>query len=231
MTTLPLPMPMSRPAGLRPLLKRAFPKLALYRRVLRVLVDDESSYLHQTGWLRSLAEQRPVDAHGNPLPWMNYSVVRFLQERLHGELDLFEYGSGFSTGFYAERVRSVVSVEYDPGWVAQLRPTLAANVELIEQPQDIDGDYCRTILRTGRRFDVVVVDGRDRVHCVEQAFRCLSERGVVLLDDSQRERYRPAFELAVAQGFAMLSFEGLKPTGQEIDRTTLFYRLGNCLGL
>jgi hypothetical protein len=78
---------------------------------------------------------------------------------------------------------------------------------------------------------VVVVDGRDRVNCVKQAVSALSPRGVILLDDSQQDKYQEANEFAAAQGFRALDLEGLKATGKGLDRTTLFYRDGNCLGI
>lgn len=64
----------------------------------------------------SLAEGRPVDSVANAIPWMNYNAIEFLDERLNKNLTLFEFGSGYSTYFYASRVKAVVSVEYDDRW-------------------------------------------------------------------------------------------------------------------
>lgn len=212
-------------------LKRRFPQQHLRYRAYRLLLADPQSFLYTSGWMQSLALGHPADAAGQPVPWMNFQVVQLLAERLRPEMHLFEFGSGFSTAFYAQRVATVCSVEYDLGWAQRVRATAPANVTVIDCPQDVDGAYCRTVARQGRRFDVVVVDGRDRVHCVQQALACLSEAGVIVLDDSQRERYQSAFEQLQAAGFACLSLAGLKPTGNGVDQTSLFYRPGNCLGL
>ena len=68
-----------------------------------------------------------------------------------------------------------------------------------------------------------------RVNCIKQSIKVLSERGVILLDDSQRDRYQEGINYAKENGFLTLEFESLKPAGYEIDRTTILYRKENCL--
>lgn len=215
----------------RRVLRALFPEMALHYRAYTSLIRNENSYLHATGWMESLRESKPTDLHHDPLPWMNYPVIQLLDSRLRGDQRLFEFGSGHSTHFYARRVRCVTSVEHDEGWFRTVQAQLPGNVELLFREMDIDGDYCRAIAGAGNGFDVVVVDGRDRVNCIRQSIPALSPRGVILLDDSQRERYREGIEFAREQGFRTLDIEGLKATGLGIDRTTIFYRDGNCLGL
>lgn len=218
-------------ASAKQLVKNMFPKYATYWHVGRILVENQHSYLHTSGWLRSLAEQKPVSEDGNALPWMNYAVIALLQERLNGRLDVFEFGSGYSTIFFAERVRSITSVEYDQAWFELIGKRVPTNAKIVFCANDVDGQYCRTIGTTGRQFDVVVVDGRDRVNCIRQSIASLTERGVIVLDDSQRERYQEGIDHAKSLGFSALPFEGIKPNGTELWRTTLLYRAGNCLGL
>ena len=65
-------------------------------RFLRLRTHGQS-FLNSTGLARSFRENRPVDKNGEPLPWLNYSLIRLLDERLNKSLRVFEYGSGFST--------------------------------------------------------------------------------------------------------------------------------------
>lgn len=211
-------------------LKKAFPQYYHYK-AYRLLVADPNSYLHQTGWLKSLEQKRPTGGDGAEVPWMNYPVVSFLQNRLTRNLDLFEFGSGYSTSFYARLVHCVTSVESNEAWLELVKKRVPENVELIYKPDDTDGEYCRTVHLSRRKYDVIIVDGRDRVNCLRQGVEALSDRGVILLDDSQRKEYAAGISEARAKGFLALAFEGLKPAGNEIDRTTIFYRRNNCLGL
>jgi len=162
---------------------------------------------------------------------MNYAVVAFLERRLNKTLSVFEYGSGYSTLFYARRVRNVISVEYDQAWIASIGPRLPPNASVLFVPDDVDGDYCRAIARSGDSFDVVVVDGKDRENCVKQSMQALSSRGVIVLDDSQRAKYAPAIACAQENGYLTVDFEGLKPTESSWFRSTILYRRENCLGL
>lgn len=197
----------------------------------RRLVGRRGSFLYETGWMRSLRDGQPCRPDGSPIPWMNYAVVALLDERLQGDLDVFEWGSGASTLYFASRARSVTSVEHDPAWYDRVSRGAPANVRVLLQACDTDGAYCRAIDREPRRYDLIVVDGRDRVNCLMHGLAALSERGVILLDDAQRERYAPAIDHARGLGFRALPLEGAKPLGNRVRRTVLLYRPGNCLGV
>lgn len=216
---------------LKKLIKRLFPVPYLHYMVYRRLIADKSSFLYSMGWIRSIWENKPLDADGNVVPWMNVPVTKLLEERLTPDLKLFEFGSGYSTLFYAARVKSVCSVEYDKGWFDILKPQLPESVTLIFQEKDVDGKYCRSIASTGNQYDVVIVDGRDRVNCVKQSIAALSARGIILLDDSQRDYYQDAIEFAKSHGFKSLTFEGAKVINVESCSATIFYRAGNCFDI
>jgi len=219
-------------------LKNAFPKAFTYyreKRLLRqayeILIKNKESFLYLTGWMNSLSEGKPVDVTGNQIPWMNYQIVTLLENRLRSDFHLFEFGSGFSTVFYASLVKSVTSVECNQNWFQKIRKTIPENVELVFKNKDIDGQYCRVISEAQKEFDVVIVDGRDRVNCIKQAIEALSPRGVILLDDSQRKRYQEGISYAKERGFRALSIEGFKATGLELDETTILYRNENCFDI
>jgi hypothetical protein len=189
------------------------------------------SYLHVTGFLNSVGQNKPCDLEGNPIPWMNYNALSFLQKRLNKDITLFEYGSGYSTTFYANLVSKVISVEYDKTWLDKIQNTLPDNASLIFKPLDYEGDYCHAILSTSMLFDVVIIDGRDRVRCAKNAVKALTDRGVIIFDDSQREKYQEGFDFLIEQGFKQLDFEGLKPNNHKLFRTSIFYKNNNCLTL
>ncbi len=205
----------------------------LFRRfvVFYKLVVGRKSYLSTTGWFESLKRGRPSKPDGSEIPWMNFQIVSFLEDRLKSDFTFFEYGSGFSTRFWADRVDHVTSVEYDENWYKAVRNKIPQNVTLLYRKDDSDGAYCRTISETEERYDVVIVDGRDRVNCVEQSLHALTDRGVIVLDDSQREKYHEAITIARVNGFRALDFEGLKPAEFTNHRTTILYRDNNCLGI
>ena len=71
--------------------------------------------------IESLKRGYPCRSDGDEVPWMNYSIVSILNDRLRPDMKLFEFGSGYSTLFYAKRVNRVASVEYDRGWFDRMQ--------------------------------------------------------------------------------------------------------------
>jgi hypothetical protein len=128
-------------------------------RKLRSLVSfGIKGYLAETGWLRAFDEKAPVDADGSPLPWVTYSFIDFIKDRLGRELLVFEYGSGNSTFFYAEKVKKIVSVEHDKTWYERIKREMAGNAELIWCELHRGGDYCRMAAMRNDKFDIIIVD-------------------------------------------------------------------------
>lgn len=181
--------------------------------------------------MRSLVEKSPQDGNGDAMPWMNFSIVELLNERLSDDQELFEYGSGYSTQYYAKRVKSITSVEYDEHWYKEIKLGLPSNAKLLFQALDQDGDYSSSISKQSKDFDVVIIDGRDRVNCFKRSLAKLSPTGVIILDDSQRDRYAEIFEIAQENKLRVLNIAGLKPTGTARDQSSIFYRSDNCFNI
>jgi len=201
------------------------------RQLHRQLSRRAIPFLLETGWISSLVGGESVDSDGLPIPWLTYPAVAFLARRVRPEMHVFEYGSGNSTVWWSGRVNSVTAVEHDPAWVQRVRARLPANAHVDHVPLDVDGDYCRSVHLGATRFDVVVVDGRDRVNCGLQAVEALEPGGVIVWDNSDRRRYGPGLNALAGQGFRRLPFVGLAPLGSSASETSILYREGNCLGI
>ena len=211
-------------------LRKYFPRLVVFFKGMSLLYEKRS-YLKESGYLESAIKYMPIRQDGSPLPWMNYSIISFLEQRLSKKLTLFEYGSGNSTLFFSNLVDSVVSVECDRHWYEYVVKTMPENVELILcDPFDVE-TYSKIIQQQGKKFDVVIVDAEDRVNCLLNAQECLTEKGVMILDDSKGEGWHSVIEQLQKKGFKKLDFEGLKPGRTRGYRTTIFYKTDNCMGV
>src|SRR5690606_6249268 len=153
---------------------------------------------------------------GNPVPWIAYPAIALLDERLARGMSLLEFGAGYSTLFFMQRVARVVSIEHDLEWLGRVRARVDANVELVAAPRDPAADYANALGARPDRFDVVLVDGIHRNEAFEAGLARLGPSGVILLDDSQRDRYAPAFAAARAAGFRHLHLEGPKPMSVDL---------------
>ncbi|MFZ4668397.1 MAG: FkbM family methyltransferase [Microthrixaceae bacterium] len=212
---------MPAPAQIRRLMKRIPGVDAVHM--------GRSGYLAQVGWPRSRREERPVDGDGRTIPWFTYPAIDFLSDRLPPDASVFEWGAGASTRWFAERVATVRSCEHDAGWYATVTVSLAANASVALHPVDSD-EYVNEVARHGP-LDIVVIDGRRRNECAAATVEALSERGVIIWDNSERESYRPALQRLADQGFRRIDFTGPHPCVSARGATSVCYRDGNCLGI
>jgi hypothetical protein len=203
------------------------------RKRLRVLLsfNNKGGYLDKIGWFNAFENKEPLDEYSNPIPWVTYSFIDFIKERLIRKHLVFEFGSGNSTYFYAQHAGKVVSVEHDRTWYSKLYKTIPENAELIFCELVRDGDYCRTPARIKKFFDIIIVDGRDRVNCCIQAVNSLTENGVIVLDDSERDLYKEGISFLISNGFKQLSFSGISPGLFYRKTTSVFYKPNNCLDI
>lgn len=201
------------------------------RRLRTLLSFNDKGYLDEVGWFNAFDTQSPIDQDNNPIPWVTYSFIDFIKGRLKKEHTVFEFGSGNSTYFYSKYAGIVVSVEHDKAWYDKILNTKPDNAELIFCELVRDGDYCRVPQKLEETFDIIIVDGRDRVNCCRQGVKALSERGVIVLDDSEREAYRDGISFLKQNGFKELSFSGISPGLFYRKSTSVFYRPENCLNI
>jgi hypothetical protein len=186
-------------------------------------------YLFDEGWVLSFQKKEVVDAAGNPKPWLTFTATQFLKEKLNNTLELFEYGGGNSTLFWAGLCKHVTTVEHDREWYESLLIKKPGNVQIYFQELKYDGDYCRYPNSLNKKFDVVIVDGRDRLNCCKASVACLSDVGIIVLDDSLRDNYQEAFTHLAALGFKWINFWGMEAFYTHRTCTTVFYKEKNCL--
>lgn len=195
------------------------------------LAQQMAPYLLETGWIESRRLRRSVDRDQRPIPWLTYPAIDFLAERVTGGMSVFEFGSGYSTLWWAERAARVTCVEHNPDWAEEVRSMMPPNVDFNHVALEPDGDYCHMARAKRKSFDVIVVDGRDRVNCALRSVDSLSPDGVIVWDNSDRRRYAAGVAALRKRGFRQLKFRGPTPIDTWVAETSVFYRARNCLGL
>jgi hypothetical protein len=188
-------------------------------------------YLHDVGYFESLRARLPIDREGAPIPWITYGSAMLLADRLDPQWSVFEWGSGNSTLWWAPRVKSVVSCEHDKMWYERMRDKVPSNVKLKFIELNPAGEYCRASQSYSAEFHVIVIDGRDRVNCARNCISALRPDGVVVWDNTGREKYQEGCDFLTTSGFRRLDFRGLTPANRHSDCTSVFYREDNCLRL
>jgi len=189
----------------------------------------KGGYLFDVGWTNSIISGNIADKLNNPVPWVTYPFIGFIGERLNHSIEIFEFGCGNSTLYYAPKVARVTTVENDRSWFDKIKTAMPANVQLFFCELVYGGKYCKFAAETGTKYDVIIVDGRDRVNCCINSITALKPEGVVVLDDSERTQYQSAHDFLRNNGFRKIDFWGTAPAVNYLKCTTMFYRDNNCL--
>jgi predicted O-methyltransferase YrrM len=144
---------------------------------------------------------------------------------------VLEFGAGGSTVWFAAHGAAIVSFEHDPKWhrlvSARLKGTPNVSIHLRQVPY-----YPEIDPLPDRSFDIVLIDGRDRVECVRRARTKLVADGLFVVDDIKRigtaENPGRYFEmLSLLSGWERADFRDEPPNrrGTAIFRRTRPYEL------
>lgn len=185
-------------------------KLAEHNRALRIL--------HEQGWQRSKAEYAAIDKDGQPIPWITYPAIEYLNQLDLTKKRILEWGSGNSSRYFAARCSEIISIEHNKEWFDSIQSTLAQNQKLFFSPLETYASFPQTL---GLKFDMIIIDGMLRKECVDACFDLLSEGGLILLDNS--ERYPDMCETIRNKSFFQIDFHGFGPINEYTSVTTLFF--------
>ena len=98
----------------------------------------------------------------------------------------FEWGSGRSTVWLAERISSLVSVEHDPSWYGRVSTQLKMKgLENVEYHLCVDAQNYSTLAGKfcSESFDFCFVDGETRDDCALNAIPLVKPGGFVIVDN------------------------------------------------
>jgi predicted O-methyltransferase YrrM len=146
---------------------------------------------------------------------MNNEEIVDLVTYINRDTEMLEIGGGNSTIFLSKIVKKLVTIEHDENWSRTIKSEMeksnfSSNWELhvvkpnwnqlhpfspAEEGQFIN--YTNFILSLpDEQFDVILVDGRDRVQCVKNSISKLKKNGVLLIHDFwNREKYHSILDL------------------------------------
>ena len=184
----------------------------------------EKNVIAKYGYVKSLALNRPVDSNDNPIPWYTYPAIEFLEEFDMSDKRVFEFGSGYSSYYWASRARMCVSVENNHEWYENINSLKSDNQEILFQSDK--NKYADSILDYDEKFDVIIIDGRWRDLCAQNAIKCISNEGIIVLDNSDRvnwdDEYKKATEYMDSLDFIRVDFKGIGAIGQYAWVTSVY---------
>ncbi len=174
------------------------------------------------GLWRSAKVRMAVDARGAEIPWYTYPAIEYLSSFDFKDCDVFEFGSGNSSVFFAGRARSVCSVEDNQKWFEVVSQRKRKNQMIIYRADETG--YVKTLPEQGKLFEIIVIDGNWRKRCVDEAIKCLKDGGMIVLDNSDRMIEKECGRLLREQGFIQMDFSGFGPINSYCWSTSVFMK-------
>lgn len=187
----------------------------LEHRGLLQRLDQSATRSTRALWLRSLLSVMDFDDFTKlDLPWWTFAASAEVQEFLsqRPQARVFEWGSGSSTVWLAQRSESVTSIESDASWAQRVSASVPGHVAILTPTiplarrdtkvrskrwgyRSLDfSAYVSAIDALPGDFDLIVIDGRAREACFARALPRLAEGGTIVFDNTNRRRYRRALE-------------------------------------
>lgn len=172
------------------------------------------------GFIKSVEQNKALDSNSNVLPLYTYPAIEYLLQFDYSEMNIFEYGAGYSTIFWMERAKRVVSIENDKSWYESMKARVNERVSLQFEPgpnfpgriNDGDGDS---------RFDVIIIDGSGyRYDCAVEATGRLAAGGMIILDNSDWHHHTA--EYLRTRDLIQIDMTGFKPAEPYASTTSLF---------
>lgn len=196
----------------------------------KLLTFRDFGYLKELGWFNCLKTGDHLNEKGEHIPELTYSFIKILDERLNRSMSVLEFGIGFSSIYYSKKSKKLLIFETSEEWAKKIGKQLEDNSK-IEMVTDLQ-DSINAVENLDEKYDMVIIDSDPKVRneFVEPALKALSERGVIIFDDSHRDEFRKGMEILENHpDYKKIDFYGISPGSFNERSTTVFYRTNNVL--
>lgn len=174
---------------------------------------------------KSMKENACVDKEGNPIAWYTYSSIEYIKQLDFSDKRVFEFGSGNSSLFWADRVREITSVEENEEWYESRLASKKENMKLLYEEND--EKYSNSIMNEEGDFDVIIVDGKVRDKCCQSALKKIKGNGLIILDNTdwclKIEEIGRAVEILKKADLIQVDFCGPGPINDYTWATSFFF--------
>lgn len=210
-------------------INKAYPDLKLLDEVnlglesFQKIAKNIETLLYKHGQLKSFQLGESVDDFERPIPWITYPALEFLTQFDFSNLDIYEFGSGNSTLFWADICKTVSSVETEKEWYEKTLRLKPSNVKLTYFDNMVD--FSESILKENQFFDVIYIDSiRYRYEVVLRSIKKLKDGGIIIFDNA--DWYPNSVKLLRDEEFLEIDFHGFGPINGYTWTTSIFFREG-----
>jgi hypothetical protein len=175
----------------------------------------------ECGQIKTIKYWQCIDKYGNSIPWFTYAAIDYLAQLNISEYSIFEYGSGYSTLYWMNRAKEIVSIEHDKKWYEKIKLKIKNNVMYLlkEDPEE----YINAILNFDKKFDIYIIDGKWRGKCAKKVLEHIDLYGGVMVIFDNSDWYPKTIEfLRNTLDWIEVDFHGFGPINDYTWTTTIF---------
>jgi hypothetical protein len=192
------------------------------------LLPRETNFLLTSGWIQSISQGKPSNANNEPVPWLTYPAIDFLDSIIDSDWSVFEWGSGNSTLWWSKRVRQVQTIESDLNWFQEVQTRLPDNAQISHYKSE--EEYSKSIHKFDDNcFDVIVIDGDFRNKCAQECINKLKKDGIIVFDNTDGMEFNEGVLFLQSNEFYRIDFWGMIPSYLYKNCTSIFSKNLNVL--
>jgi len=133
------------------------------------------------------------ERNGLIMPWLNKDCLDYIKTLDMSAWDIFEWGTGYGTIWWSNFVRNMVTVDHSVMWNRSIQQQVNGTNITFKIKKLIrckSSEYTNAINEDLKKYDCIVIDGRNRDLCGRTVIGKLNTNGIIILDNSERLRYR-----------------------------------------
>lgn len=172
------------------------------------------------GQFQTIKKWSCINSSGQPIPWYTYPAIEYLDHLDFSHMNVFEFGSGNSTLWWANKAKKVTSVEDDEKWYDQI---LLSNHFIHDKVQYLFKKNNEYISSLSDEANIVIIDGTNRQECAEHLLNNYNKENlfVVIFDNSD---WYPATIQKLRENlkWIQVDFHGFTPINNYTSTTTIY---------
>jgi hypothetical protein len=198
--------------------------LNIFSKLLPLSVKKQLVNFHilavKYGQFKTINGRACVNSDGERIPWYTYPAIEYLNNIDFSQKIVFEYGSGNSSAYWANKAKTVFSIEHDKDWYDKIKNDLAENqsIDLSEN----ENSYLDAINRISDKIDVIIIDGIHREKCAKLVKDHISDNGIVILDNADWHKETSRY-LREELDLIEVDFHGFGPINAYTWTTSIFF--------
>ena len=132
----------------------------------------------------------------NPEPWLTFTAIDFIRERLKKGLQVLEWGTGSSSLWFAQHECLVTAIEDNEDWANIIKGMESENINIMVKK--LQSDYVKPKINF-TAINIFLIDGIYRNECASYLVKLInsgdiSAGSMIIFDDTSRLEYQESVQ-------------------------------------